>query len=186
MDVKTLCLGVLSLGDTTGYDIRKMFEDGPFGHFYDASYGSIYPALGKLLDEGFVEVSEEEQSGKPAKKVYTLTGTGRVRLKEALAEAPGHDRIRSEYLVRLFFAHLMEPDDACRVYDEYLAVYEYLAEHGCASEEELKGMPPGRRIVNGFGLHLYQAMADFMRENRETFVQEMHLAAGAEAREAAE
>ena len=171
MDVKTLCLGVLSLGDTTGYEIRKMFEDGPFGHFYDASYGSIYPALGKLLGEGFVEVSEEEQEGKPAKKVYSLTDAGRARLKEALAEPPGRDRIRSEYLVRLFFAHLMEPQDACRVYDEYLASFEHLAT--CACEVDPEGMPPGRRVVRGFGLHLYEAMAEYMRQHRDEFMEEM-------------
>jgi len=50
MDVKTLCLGVLSLGDASGYEIRKMFEEGPFAHFHHASFGSIYPALSPLLD----------------------------------------------------------------------------------------------------------------------------------------
>ncbi|HUD52482.1 hypothetical protein [Parvibaculum sp.] len=31
-----------------------MFEDGPFSHFLDASYGSIYPALTRLTAESKV------------------------------------------------------------------------------------------------------------------------------------
>ena len=49
MDVQTLCLGSLTLGEASGYEIKKLFEEGPFAYFYHASYGSIYPALGNLL-----------------------------------------------------------------------------------------------------------------------------------------
>lgn len=33
---------------------QQMFEDGPFSHFLDASYGSIYPALTRLTAESKV------------------------------------------------------------------------------------------------------------------------------------
>jgi DNA-binding PadR family transcriptional regulator len=54
MDVTTVCLGVLTLGDATGYEIRYMFEDGPFRYFTDAGFGSIYRALNRLRREGLV------------------------------------------------------------------------------------------------------------------------------------
>ena len=50
MDVKTLCIGILSLGDASGYEIKKQLEE-RFSFFYDASFGSIYPALNKLQKE---------------------------------------------------------------------------------------------------------------------------------------
>ena len=53
MDVKTVCLGMLTDGDATGYDLKKHF-DSSFGHFYSAGYGSIYPALASLADHGLV------------------------------------------------------------------------------------------------------------------------------------
>ena len=52
MNVKTLCLGYLSLHEATGYEIKKDVEDGLFSHFIEASYGSIYPALNQLANEG--------------------------------------------------------------------------------------------------------------------------------------
>ena len=59
MDVKTLCLGVLSRGDASGYEIKKQCEEGPFAHFYAAGFGSIYPALNALWSEGLISVREE-------------------------------------------------------------------------------------------------------------------------------
>ncbi len=62
MDVKTLCLAVLFQGEATGYEIKKAFEEGPFAHFQRASFGSIYPALSKLLVEELAE-AEARQGG---------------------------------------------------------------------------------------------------------------------------
>ncbi len=75
MDVKTLCLGVLSMGDASGYEIKKVFENA-FSHFYVAGFGSIYPALAELTREGLVVCSDIEQEKRPAKKVYQLTEKG--------------------------------------------------------------------------------------------------------------
>jgi len=165
MDVKTLCLGVLTLGDATGYEIRKQFEEGPFSHFYDASYGSIYPALGRLLEEGLVSVTETPQEGKPDKKVYSLTPTGLDSFREALAEPPGPDKIRSEVLVRFFFAEFKERRDLEVVYDSYLAEFQQKVDHICCLDPE--GIPEGRLFVRRLGLSFYQALADFLVENRE-------------------
>ena len=76
MNVRTLCLGILSLQEASGYEIKKDVEDGLFSHFIDASFGSIYPALTQLAAEGYVTVREEEQTGKPDKKVYAITDSG--------------------------------------------------------------------------------------------------------------
>ena len=74
MNVRTLCLGILSLHEATGYEIRKMVEEGTFSHFIDASYGSIYPALAQLLKEGLVSVrTETAETVRPPRKVYTIT-----------------------------------------------------------------------------------------------------------------
>lgn len=45
--VKDLCLGALTFGDASGYDIKKFFPQS-FSRFYAAGYGSIYPALTEL------------------------------------------------------------------------------------------------------------------------------------------
>src|SRR3546814_13530763 len=83
MDAKTLCLGVLSRGAASGYEIKKAFEEGPFSHFHQASFGSIYPALNALSADGLVAGRAQAQQKRPAKKIYSLTPKGRnARLEE--------------------------------------------------------------------------------------------------------
>src|SRR5690606_10118067 len=117
MDVRTLCLGVLTLGKASGYEIKKRLE-GPFRYFYDASFGSIYPALNRLQEQGLVTCEHEAQHKRPDKKVYALTGEGRLALVRELSELPGPDRVRSEFLVTLMFADLLPTRHVSRILDE--------------------------------------------------------------------
>jgi PadR family transcriptional regulator AphA len=71
MDVKSLCLGILSQGDATGYEIKKQFENG-YNHFYEASFGLIYPALARLTEDGFVSCTQRAQENDRIKKYIRL------------------------------------------------------------------------------------------------------------------
>ncbi len=168
MDVKTLCLGTLTFGDATGYEIKGYFENGPFSHFFQAGFGSIYPALNKALGEGFVTCRSESQDGRPDRKVYALTPSGRDYLTSELALIPAEDKIRSEFLVTLFFAGFLSSHHLEDVYDRYLADFEKNIE----KMKNLKGenIPPGQDFVREFGMHFYQSTANFLRDNRDRFI----------------
>ena len=110
MNVKTLCLGILSLQEASGYQIKKDVEDGLFSHFIEASFGSIYPALTQLAGEGYVTVREEEQTGKPDKKVYAITGAGRAALAKAISVTPAKDKYKSEFLFQMLLQDHLSPE----------------------------------------------------------------------------
>jgi len=173
MDVKTLCLGVLSCGDASGYEIKKQFEEGPFAYIYDAAFGSIYPALGKLKDEGLVSFKEMTQDGRPDKKVYSINEQGLEALKAALRKTPQRDKMRSDSLFMMFLAHLMDDQTRREVYENYLETYKgYVAEMrgeevGECTEmgEQFEGLP-GHEFVHGFGVTVYQAAIDYLENNR--------------------
>ena len=110
MNVRTLCLSVLHDGDATGYEIRRFCVEGEGSYFIEASFGSIYPALAKLEDEGLVISRVEPQDGKPAKKVYSITPAGRTAFVQALNEPLGEDIFRSPFLLFARFAHLLPPE----------------------------------------------------------------------------
>lgn len=168
MDVKSLCLGVLCLGDASGYEIRKMFEEGPFSHFHQASYGSIYPALSKLLDAGHVTCTVESQDGRPDKKVYSMTETGLQQFRNALTKTPDLDKFRSETLFMLFFADQLDDDHLAEVYDAYTAQYRFFVEK--IRELDNTGLSRGRKFVRGFGLASYEGILQYMEENRDHFL----------------
>ncbi len=107
MNVKTLCLSILYNGDASGYDIRRMCTDGNFAYFVEASYGSIYPALARLDEEGLVTSRTEQQDGKPARKVYSITEAGRLAFAEELSQPLGEDMFRSPFLMFARFSHIL-------------------------------------------------------------------------------
>ena len=110
MNVRTLCLGILSIQEASGYEIKKEIEEGQFSHFIDASYGSIYPALNQLHAESLVTVRAEEQSGRPDKKVYAITETGRKALSEGLSQVAAKDKFKSEFLFAMLFQEYLTED----------------------------------------------------------------------------
>ncbi|MBC8339223.1 MAG: PadR family transcriptional regulator [Rhodospirillales bacterium] len=170
MDSKTLCLGALMLGDASGYEIKKLFEEGPFSYFHQSSFGSIYPALGKLMAEGLVTCDEHAQEGRPDKKVYSLTDKGRAAFRKALSINPQRDRIRSESMYMLFFAHLLDTGHVRKVYDGYLEGFRQNIE--CLDGLSSDGISPSRQFVRGFGRTFYEAAVKYMEENRHMLLPE--------------
>ena len=168
MDIKTICLGVLSLGEASGYEIKKMFEEGPFSHFYDAGYGSIYPALGGLLAGGFATCREVEQDGRPAKKIYTITDAGLDALREALHRPPGKDRVRSDALVAMYFGYLLEGGQKHRVFEDYLNHYRQAL--AALKELDMENVHDERRFVHGLGVAIYEAAVGYLEEHGDAFL----------------
>ena len=107
MNVKTLCLAILFDRDASGYEIRKLSTESDYAFFVDASFGSIYPALTKLEDEGFVVGHMQIQEGKPSKKIYHITDAGRAEFEKSLFEKLGDDVFRSEFLLFARFASIL-------------------------------------------------------------------------------
>lgn len=110
MSVRSLCLAILNFGDATGYEIRKETTSGSFSYFGDASFGAIYPALSRLEAEGRVTVREESQHGKPTRKIYSITESGRLELLDALMEPPAADTYKSPFLLLALHAEYVGPD----------------------------------------------------------------------------
>ena len=120
MNVRTLCLGILSTGEASGYEIKKDIEEGMFSHFIDASFGSIYPALTQLAAEGLLTVREQEQTGKPDKKVYAITEQGRRMLGKAIAVLPAKDKYKSEFLFQVLLHQFITPGVMLAAIDKQL------------------------------------------------------------------
>lgn len=172
MDAKTLCLGVLSRGEASGYEIKKAFAEGPFSHFHKASFGAIYPALNALSAEGLVEVREQAQDKRPAKKIYSLTRKGHHALVAALMTEPAPDAMRSDFLFILFFAQYLPPAQVEELIDQRIAWYREALERmeGCARSNTV---PAGAAFVRGMGIAVYRAAADYLEAHRDELIAEI-------------
>jgi DNA-binding PadR family transcriptional regulator len=95
-------LGLLTIEPMSGYDLGLTIR-GSVGHFWNESYGQIYPNLKKLANGGFVSCKTERQKGKPDRNIYAITEKGRERLRKWLAVPPQPEIPRNEMLLKLFF-----------------------------------------------------------------------------------
>jgi DNA-binding PadR family transcriptional regulator len=170
LDSKTLCLGALDAGFNTGYDIRKAFEDGPFRYYQSLSYGSIYPALNALMIEGLATCAELSQDGRPDKKVYTITEAGRAALRAALLRPLEFDRLRSDFMFAISFAHLMAPQQLARLLGDYAQGHDDLADELA----RISGVTlPGDRFLIRMGQDMCRAGARWIGDNRAAFEREI-------------
>lgn len=171
MDVKTVCLGMLTDGEASGYDLKKHFESS-FGHFFAAGYGSIYPALASLAEQGLVSCRCIPQDGKPDRKVYSITATGRETLLAELDMPNPSHKVRSEFLATMCFAHLMSPEQVATVLNNRVAEieeYEKLFdafEHTC-----MHATPNGMHFTVGIARAVMLAMKRYIEENGQQLLE---------------
>ena len=179
MDVKTVCLGMLTDGAASGYDLKKHFES-TFGHFFAAGFGSIYPALSSLADNGLVTCEHIPQDGKPDRKVYDITAAGKTFLLEALQDpAPCH-KVRSDFLVTMCFAHLMPSEQVEAVLDNRLEDCAYCIKMISEIEADcMDDWPRGQKFVAGFGKTMMAAMKKYVEENRHLLTEQTHIKSAA-------
>jgi PadR family transcriptional regulator, regulatory protein AphA len=169
MDVKTLCLGVLTEGDKTGYEIKGRFEEA-FSHFFGAGFGSIYPALAELSRLGLVTCRSVEQDKRPDKKVYRLTDAGRRRLLDELLATPPRHKVRSEFLVLMYFAHLLPPAHVAAIIDRMVAQWAPLVAEldSCMDGAD---MNPGMRFAAGYGRAVLGAALTYVRQHKAELIE---------------
>jgi PadR family transcriptional regulator, regulatory protein AphA len=179
MNVKTLCLGILSFGEASGYEIKKKVEEGLFSHFIDASYGSIYPALTQMLGEELVTVRAEEQEGRPDKKVYAITAKGLDTLAMALTVTPDRDKFKSEFLFQMLLMELLPPRQVAAVYELQLAQLRAELDHVEACRDHAAAHP-GTCFVNGYGRAVLGAAVRYLEDSRDAVLERVETPAAAE------
>ena len=99
-------LGLLSLGERSGYELKKAAEAG-VGYVWTAAKSHVYGVLPRLVEGGFATTRRVAQERRPDKQVYRITRKGERGFRDWLEE-PVEDRgSRSPFLLKVFFGGLM-------------------------------------------------------------------------------
>ena len=166
MDVKDLCLGALTYGEATGYDIKKFFESS-FSHCFVAGYGSIYPALAELTVEKLVTARTAPGQGGPSRKVYRLTDAGRKAFMASLRETVPQHKVKSEFLVLMHFAEHLPSARLNAILDERLEDIErHLKLIKAFEGRTTDSHTPGTRFACGFGKAVMTAASEYIQTHR--------------------
>ena len=87
--LEMLILRTLTLGSLHGYAIAQHIAKQSDG-VLQVEQGSLYPALERLLNKGWVTVKWAETPTKRQARYYTITASGRKQLKEKTSD---YDRV---------------------------------------------------------------------------------------------
>ncbi|MBN7771755.1 PadR family transcriptional regulator [Clostridium aminobutyricum] len=117
---KYVLLGLMAKEPQTGYTIKKSIEY-EYSHFWQESYGQIYPTLKALVKEGLAEsVESQELKNGRGQILYKITEAGKKELKNWLSEEPTIEKLRYEILLKVSFGASTEPEIILGHLDEFI------------------------------------------------------------------
>ena len=132
-------LGLLNYGSMTGYDITRTFKDS-LSYFWTAQTSQIYRELQTLKKNGWATDETIAQTGKPDKKVFTITESGKQELNRWLKDDNTEFGMRSPLLMKTFFR-------GERSLDENIEYFNKLYDDGISFISRMQGSPPN---VDGY------------------------------------
>ncbi len=170
---KFVVLGMLARAPQTGYTIKKWIEL-EYSHFWQESFGQIYPTLKKLVAEGLaIRFVDTETGNGRGQIVYNITDAGRKELADWLCEAPEVEKLRYEILLKVSFGENTEPGVLLGHLDNFAKKNEALIKdmNGYIQHfDELKAQGTDctySQLTALCGVYIYSALRDWAVEARK-------------------
>ncbi|MGE5462812.1 MAG: PadR family transcriptional regulator [Syntrophothermus sp.] len=163
-------LGFLIAGPSHGYGLHQRFTV-ELGHVWHLSQSQAYTILRRLEKRGDISARVIEQKKLPARQVLHITSAGRRRFFQWLETGFGTTArsIRLEFLTRLYFTQLYQPENLARIYESQ---YEEINSTIARLEDLLGDLPPGQ-VFNQLSLDLrlrqIRLIQSWMAEIRDQF-----------------
>ena len=166
-------LGLIHMQPQSGYDLRKIFETTPMGH-YSSSPGSIYPALKRLEEQGLIEGEVADGDTLRPKRIYTATQRGIEVLREWVSQTITKDDLlhRDDELMLRFALMGSVVDNATthRFLDQMYRVLDlYIPELEQILTTMPAGEPPHGRLALSSGIGAYKARRRWAKKAIQEF-----------------
>ena len=100
MSLKHAVLAALLEGESSGYDLAKIF-DVSVANFWAATPQQLYRELERLAEGGLVAARVVQQERRPNKRLFRLTEAGLTELHAFTAAEPRPTAIRDELMVQI-------------------------------------------------------------------------------------
>jgi DNA-binding PadR family transcriptional regulator len=115
--VQEVLLALLAKERSHGYQLRARLQLalGPLAEALNA--GQVYVTLNRLEKAGLVSSERVDQADRPDRKVYELTGAGRARVEEWLADTSWPKPAPAEFHLKLVAAASAGLSDPVRLVD---------------------------------------------------------------------
>lgn len=110
MKIEITILGLLMDENLYGYEIKKKIVD-RLEDYVDIKFGSIYYAIKKAVDNGWIKkIGTEKDGGNPERYVYSILPEGRKYYKKILKQYFDHKFIHFDIDIVLMFLSSLSPE----------------------------------------------------------------------------
>jgi DNA-binding PadR family transcriptional regulator len=117
----------------SGYELARRFERS-IGYFWTATHQQIYRVLKRMEADGWIDVREVAQQGRPDKKEYSVSAHGRSALGEWLHEPIQPESVRHELAVKIRGAAFDDPHALIGEVERHQRMHRDQLEHYLAGE----------------------------------------------------
>jgi DNA-binding PadR family transcriptional regulator len=127
MLTRLFVLGLLMQRPMSGYAIQVILQLSQTQQWARVLPGSVYHALKKLADEGFVVLQATEQAGNRSKAIYAITPAGKEEFRTLLKEAWSAPILHfpAEIYAALSFIDDLPREEIVLALDERIAALEH-------------------------------------------------------------
>ncbi|ORT56426.1 PadR family transcriptional regulator [Streptomyces sp. CB03238] len=123
----------------SGYELARRFERS-IGYFWTATHQQIYRVLKRMESDGWIDVREVPQQGRPDKKEYSVAALGRAALSAWLHEPIEPESVRHDLAVKIRGAAFDDPAALIREVERYRQVHtERLAHYLTGEHRDFTG-----------------------------------------------
>lgn len=113
-------LGLLSFGEElSGYELKQWADDSLRFFWTAPAMSQVYRELERLAESGLVHQRSVVRDGTRPTKVYRLSPPGERAVRAWLAEPPEPPSLKHPIALRIYFGHLVEPDDLRRALEAH-------------------------------------------------------------------
>ncbi|WP_274364726.1 PadR family transcriptional regulator [Paenibacillus thermotolerans] len=143
--IRYALLTLLAREPLSGYDIKQHMNN-RIGPFWKVGSNQVYPELSKMEEEGLVRLQGVEQNSyRPARKVYEITESGRDELIRWTVEPGGVENTRDDFLLKVYNTWLVEPSRMAAQVREVKKQHEQRLSYYLDKVAELENMLPDSR-----------------------------------------
>ncbi|MER7911680.1 PadR family transcriptional regulator [Streptomyces sp. NPDC096068] len=124
----------------SGYELARRFERS-IGYFWTATHQQIYRVLKRMESDGWIDVRDVPQQGRPDKKEYSVAGPGRDALSAWLHEPIEPESVRHDLAVKIRGAAFDDPAALIAEVERHRTAHTDRLAHYLAGEKRDFGEP---------------------------------------------
>jgi len=176
MNVRLVILGLLKQRQLHGYEIKHIIED-HMGDWTSIAFGSIYFAICKLEEKGFIQKETREKSGnRPSRTIYSMTPLGGQEFRRLLIGTwQKTERHYFSFDIALFFADELAHQEIRELLERRLSEMEQDIRHLTAHRDEIlsnQHIPPITELIFDHTYSHLQAEYDWLKKTYYFFHKE--------------